>query len=339
MRIKALIIRIITQFIRDKRTLALMIIAPMFVLFLINLTFNGEEYNPIIAVYNFPEILEENLKDRGVIIEDVPLNEAEELIEKKELDGIIVMHKTNSKITLEGSEPSVNKRVIEVFQNSLKELNGRSIKPEIEFIYGSSKMSLIDSVGPVLIGFFIFFFVFLIAGISLLRERSSGTLEKLLSTPLRRYEIVLGYVLGFGIFTTFQSAIISWYAVKGLGIMMEGSFIYVLLITFLLSMTALTLGTLLSTFANNELQMMQFIPIIVIPQVFFAGLFNIDTFGEYLKLVSKIMPLSYGANALREVMIRGKGWESISTDVYVLLAFSGVFIVLNILALKKYRRI
>jgi len=337
MRINALVIRIITQFIRDKRTLGLMIIAPIFVLFLINLTFNSDDYSPKLAIYNAPEELKSVFTQKGATVMDISLSEANDLIINKEIDAIIELNGFNSKVTLEGSDPTVNKRVIEVFQNSLKSMSNNSLEPEVIFLYGDKDMKLFDNFGPVLIGFFIFFFVFLIAGISLLRERTSGTLERLLATPLRRYEIVLGYVIGFGLFTTLQSAIISWFTVKVLGIMMEGSFLYVLLITFLLSMTALTIGTLFSTFANNELQMMQFIPIIVIPQVFFSGLFNLDSFGKYLKLVSKLMPLTYGADALREIMIRGKGWDSISKDVYVLLIFSGVFIILNIISLKKYR--
>ncbi|QAV27831.1 ABC transporter permease [Neobacillus thermocopriae] len=124
-----------------------------------------------------------------------------------------------------------------------------------------------------------------------------------------------------------------------LRMMMEGSFWYVLLITFLLAMTALTLGTLLSAFANNELQMIQFIPLVVVPQVFFSGLFNLDTMEPWLRSIGVAMPLYYGADALREIMIRGKGWEAISFDVSVLVGFSLLFMILNVLALKKYRKL
>jgi ABC-2 type transport system permease protein len=191
----------------------------------------------------------------------------------------------------------------------------------------------------VLIGFFIFFFVFLIAGVSFLRERTGGTLERLLATPLRRWEIVAGYVIGFGLFTTIQASLISWFSIKALGIMMEGSFFHVLLITFLLAMTALTLGTLLSAFAGSELQMIQFIPLVVVPQVFLSGLFNLETIPAWLRSFSTVMPLTYGADALREIMIRGKGWSAIWTDVYVLLAFSLSFMILNVFALKKHRKL
>jgi ABC-2 type transport system permease protein len=199
-------------------------------------------------------------------------------------------------------------------------------------------MKTIDRFGPIMIGVFIFFFVFLIAGVSFLRERTTGTLERLLSTPLKRWEIVLGYVCGFGIFTVFQALLISWFSIQILGIMMIGSFGYVMLLTMLLSMTALTLGTLLSAFAANELQMIQFIPLIIVPQVFLSGLFPLDTLPMWLQRVGYATPIYYGSEALMNIMIRGKGWSAIALDVYVLIGFSLLFMLLNVLALRKHRK-
>ncbi|GLH63490.1 ABC transporter permease [Parageobacillus sp. G301] len=342
MRVWAIVIRIIRQFFRDKRTLALMIVAPMFVLFLMNLVFNGEEYQPAIAVSkNVPEVVVEKLAKYDADVEELTKATARKQLEKQQIDAFMEMDKGAPEITLEGSDPTVNKAVLMTVQKALQELapQTRSLQLKTTYLHGSEDMELFDNFGPVLIGFFVFFFVFLIAGVSFLRERTGGTLERLLATPLRRWEIVAGYVIGFGIFTTFQASLISWFAVDILDMMMEGSFVYVLLITFLLAMTALTLGTLLSAFANNELQMMQFIPLVVIPQVFFSGLFNLDTMEEWLRSLSVVMPLTYGADALREIMIRGNGWNEIAKDVYVLLGFAVLFMILNVVALKKYRKL
>ncbi|TLS36112.1 ABC transporter permease [Pseudalkalibacillus caeni] len=340
MRIQAIVIRIIQQFFRDKRTLGLMIVAPMFVLLLMSLVFNGEDYHPTVAVSNMPEPLKEQLEEQNVTIVDYTEQEAMEALKEKELDAFIKMNK-EPEINLEGSDPTANKAVLMAFQEAMKSMqtNGGEQKLAIHYLYGSEDMELFDNFGPVLIGFFIFFFVFLISGVSFLKERTGGTLERLLATPLRRWEIVVGYVIGFGLFTTVQATLISWFSIQILGIMMEGSFFYVLLITFLLAMTALTLGTLLSAYANNELQMIQFIPIVVVPQVFFSGLFNMETMAEWLQSIGLVMPLTYGADALREIMIRGQGWEMIAQDVYILLAFSIGFMILNILALKKHRKL
>ncbi|MBA2872735.1 ABC-2 type transport system permease protein [Anoxybacillus calidus] len=342
MRVRAIVVRIIRQFFRDKRTLGLMIFAPMFVLFLMNLVFNGEEYKPTIGVAkDVPDVIVEKLEKNDAVIKEMTKETANNQLEKQKIDAFIEMNDQAPKITLEGSDPSVNKAVLVSVQNAFQALAPQTQSLDLKTIYlhGSEDMALFDNFGPVLIGFFVFFFVFLIAGVSFLRERTGGTLERLLATPLRRWEIVIGYVIGFGIFTTFQASLISWFAIDILDMMMEGSFLYVLFITFLLAMTALTLGTLLSAFANNELQMFQFIPLVVVPQIFFSGLFNLETMTEWLRSLSVIMPLTYGADALREIMIRGNGWEEIALDVYALLGFSLLFMVLNVIALKKYRRL
>ncbi len=342
MRVRAIVVRIIRQFFRDKRTLALMIVAPMFVLFLMNLVFNGKEYKPTIAVdKNVPAVVVEKLTKHDANVKELTKTAAHKQLEKQQIDAFIEMDEHTPSITLEGSDPTVNKSVLMVVQKAFQELapQTQSSKVKTTYLHGSEDMRLFDNFGPVLIGFFVFFFVFLIAGVSFLRERTGGTLERLLATPLKRWEIVAGYVIGFGIFTTFQASLISWFAIDILDMMMEGSFLYVLLITFLLAMTALTLGTLLSAFANNELQMIQFIPLVVVPQIFFSGLFNLDTMAEWLRSLSVVMPLTYGADALREIMIRGNGWNEISLDVYVLLGFSLLFMVLNVIALKKYRKL
>jgi ABC-2 type transport system permease protein len=342
MRVRAIVVRIIRQFFRDKRTLGLMIFAPMFVLFLMNLVFNGEEYKPTIGVAkDVPDVIVEKLEKNDDEIKEMTKETANNQLEKQEIDAFIEMDGGTPKITLEGSDPSVNKAVLVSVQKAFQALAPQTQSMDLKTIYlhGSEDMALFDNFGPVLIGFFVFFFVFLIAGVSFLRERTGGTLERLLATPLKRWEIVIGYVIGFGIFTTFQASLISWFAIDILDMIMEGSFLYVLLITFLLAMTALTLGTLLSAFANNELQMFQFIPLVVVPQIFFSGLFNLETMAEWLRSLSIVMPLTYGADALREIMIRGNGWEEIALDVYVLLGFSLLFMVLNVIALKKYRRL
>lgn len=341
MRIMALVIRILRQIVRDKRTMALLIVAPILVLTMLHLVFNGKDYVPNIGLVDIPAVIENQLNLEDAHIQHYETTElAKKDLSNKELDGYLLFENQVPSVVLEGSDPSVNGSVMKWVQNTLKSLQPNSgTEPAIEYLYGSSDTRQFDYFGPVLLGFFVFFFVFLIAGVSFLRERTTGTLERLLASPLKKWEIVIGYVIGFGLFAMIQAAIIAAYSIYVLGMLMEGSFIYVLLITVLLSLTALTLGILLSAFANNELQMMQFIPIAVIPQIFFSGLFNLETISEWLKWVTPFTPLYYAANALRNVMVRGMGWDMISQDLLVLLGFSLLFILLNVLALRKYRKI
>lgn len=340
MTIIAIITRIIRQFRRDKRSLALMFIAPLFVLTLMWLVFDSETYIPTIAVVDGPDVIVNSIEEEATVNE-LEKNVAMDSIKSGKVDALITFDGRKMEILLEGSDPNTTNAVRMTIQQALKNIQQEQLTSELTFTYlhGSSELGLFDHVGPVLIGFFVFFFVFIIGGVSFLRERTQGTLDRMLATPLKRWEIVSGYVLGFGIFTIIQSIIIAAFAIYILNMWMDGSFGYVLLITFLLAMTALTLGTLLSAYANNEFQMIQFIPLVIVPQVFFSGLFNLETMAEWLRLLGKVMPLTYGAEALRDIMIRGKGVEAFYLEVFILIGFSLSFYLLNIVALKKHRKL
>jgi ABC-2 type transport system permease protein len=342
MRVKALVIRILRQILRDKRTIALLIFAPILVLTMLHLVFNGDDYVPKVGLVDVPKAIVERIDDGDAkITEYHSEKKAKEDLANRDIDGYLLFNGKSPAVYLEGSDPGVNGATIKWIQSSMKLLQpgNSSVDLKVSYLHGSSKMGQFDFFGPVLLGFFVFFFVFLIAGVSFLRERTTGTLERLLSSPLRKWEIVVGYVLGFGIFTMIQATIIASYAIYVLGMLMEGAFGFVLLITLLLSLTALTLGILLSAFANNELQMIQFIPIIVVPQIFFSGLFNLDTISDWLSWIGPLTPLYYAADALRDVMVRGYGWTDIYLDILVMAGFSILFMMLNILALRKYRKI
>lgn len=343
MRIRAIVIRILRQFFHDKRTLMMMLVAPMLILFMMSLVFNGNTYVPKLGAVNVPAPLIQKLQDLNADVTVYTAEEAQTELNNVRLDAVLDMHGTAPQVTLEGSDPSKNKAVLFLLQKALQSASPTStataLPPTISYLHGAADMAAFDNFGPVLIGFFVFFFVFLLSGVSFLRERTGGTLERLLATPLRRWEIVVGYILGFGIFTTMQATLIAWFATSVLGLMMVGSFWYVLLITLLLALSALSLGTLISAFANNEFQMIQFIPLIIVPQVFFSGLFSLDTMSDYLRWIGHLMPLFYGADALRNIMIRGAGWDRIWLDVLVLVSFTLVFMILNIVALKKHRKL
>ncbi|WP_043930147.1 ABC transporter permease [Bacillus sp. EB01] len=342
MRIRALIIRILKQFFRDKRTMALMILAPILILTMLNLVFNGKDYVPKAGLIGIPEQLKDQLDLSDAEVKDFDsISHAEQALKDGELDGYLELKDNKPSIVLEGSDPTANRAFMLWIQHAFEPIvpETETQAPTVEYLHGSDSMSQFDYFGPVLLAYFVFFFVFLIAGVSFLRERTSGTLERLLASPLRRWEIVIGYVVGFGIFTTIQAAIISWYGIYILDMLMEGSFLLVLLTTLLLSFTALTLGTLLSAFANNEMQIIQFIPLVIVPQVFFSGLFNIETMSEWLSWIGPFTPLYYAADAMRDVMVRGYGIGEIYPDLLLLFGLSALFMVLNSVAIKKHRKI
>ncbi|WP_339250683.1 ABC transporter permease [Paenibacillus sp. FSL P2-0136] len=344
MRIRAITLRILQQFIHDRRTMALMFIAPLLVLSLMSLVFGSDAYEPRIGVSGGAAVFSSALEaEQAEVTSYADEASGQAALKAGAIDALLTMKGDAPAIVLEGSNPAANRAVIMALQEAAQSLRpqapgGGQLQPQISYLYGAEDMKTIDRFGPIMIGVFVFFFVFLIAGVSFLRERTTGTLERLLSTPLKRWEIVTGYVCGFGIFTVFQALLISWFSIQVLGIMMTGSFGYVLLMTLLLSMSALTLGTLLSAFAANELQMIQFIPLVIVPQIFLSGLFPLDTLPLWLQRIGLATPMYYGSQALMDIMVRGRGWSDIAGDVFMLIGFSLLFMLLNVLALRKHRR-
>jgi len=350
MRIRALILRIIRQFLRDKRSLALLIAAPLLVLSLMYLVFGGDASAPKLGTVRLPAAVTERLAQLNADVTAFDTAEAADAaLKSRAIDAYMWQDGASLRVKLEGSDPANNRAATITIQQALQQQAAGAFPAAeagtgapaltVEYLHGSADMSAFDSMSPVLIGLFAFFFVFLIAGVSFLKERTSGTLERLLATPLRRWEIVAGYMAGFGIFTSVQAALIAGYTIGALGSAMAGSFWYVLLVMLLLSLTALSFGTFLSAFADSEFQMIQFIPIVIVPQVFFSGMFDLDGMSPWLSWIAHITPLKYGADALRSVMLRGEGWSAIAADVSVLAALSLVFMAANVLALRKHRRI
>lgn len=338
MRVRAVMMRILRQLAHDKRTIGLMILAPILVLTFMAFIFDGTTYHPRIGIINAPLHFVRELENNDAVVIRYSESEAFFALKASEVDAIINFESGIPHIDLEGSDPGKAKAVMNISHLAMKQTNMEE-PIEITYVYGYKDMSDFDSFGPILIGFFVFFFVFLISGVAFLRERDTGTLERALATPIHRWEIVMGYICGYGVFTVLQSTLIAWYAIYMLKIMMVGSFGMVLLITILTAMVGLSIGIFISAFASNELQMIQFIPIIIVPQMFFSGLFDLSTMAPWLQLLGRMMPLWYVSDALTNVMIRGKGWNAIFLDAAVLLIICLIFVIANIFALKKYRKI
>ncbi|MEH7235131.1 ABC transporter permease [Bacillus sp. JJ1562] len=351
MRIIALIKRIFQQLLRDKRTLALLFVAPLLILSLMYVMFNGDSSEPTLGVVDLDDTLIETLKENDIsIVEFGQIKNPVKTILEHELDGLLVMENEQSTLTLTNNDPTSAKalqmKVNQVFaarsqEKLVSQIPNLGQVPKIEletnYVFGSDETVFFDVLSPILIGFFVFFFVFLISGIGLLKERTTGTLERLLSTPIRRGEIVTAYLVGFGIFAIIQTVIVVFFAIKVLDVTLVGSIWNVLVINLLLALVALSLGILLSAFAASEFQMVQFIPVAVIPQIFFSGIIPLEGMANWLQAIAKVMPLYYAADALKGVMYRGLGFPDISLNLLALVIFATVFIILNVFALKKYR--
>ncbi|AMM94729.1 ABC transporter permease [Peribacillus simplex] len=336
MRIASLVTRITQQMRRDRRTLALFFLAPLLILTLMYFIFDTEASDLKIVVTGSNEAMVKALKQA-----DFQVTAAEEFSQGKmienDTDGWLQVENGKIKLTLLNDEPSRAKAVQMQMMQGLQGDGKNTPSIEKQYVYGDAKTKGFDTFSPMLVSFFVFFFVFLIAGIALLKERTSGTLERLLATPIKRYEIVAGYVIGYGIFALVQTLIVVLYAVNVLDIVLVGSIWLVLLTNILVALVALSLGTLLSSFATSEFQMVQFIPLVIVPQVFFTGIFPLDGMADWLQKIGKVMPLYYASDAMNGIMYKGFTFNEVLLDLLILLAFSVVFITINIISLKKYR--
>ncbi|HTM22243.1 MAG TPA: ABC transporter permease [Kofleriaceae bacterium] len=241
-------------------------------------------------------------------------------------------------VRVEGGDPSVTRAVTLALHRAETALTmARTPQVDISYLHGSPDMSSFDNFGPVLVGFMVFFFVFMVSGIAFVRERTTGTLERMLATPVRRWEVVLGYAAAFAVLVVIQAGLIAAASVYLYGMMLVGSFAWLLVITTLLALGAMTIGMLLSAFARSEFQLIQFIPVVIVPQIFFCGLFQMETMNPALRALGRGLPLTYGAHAMREIMIRGGGGGAIAGDLVFLAVFPALCLLANMLALKKLR--
>ena len=206
---------------------------------------------------------------------------------------------------------------------------------EISYLHGSDDWKVFDYFGPVFIGMFIFIFVFITSGMSLITERTGGTMERLLVTPIKPWQLVLGFCLGFGLVSIIQASIVLWASVALVGFPNEGSLLTVVCVTVSLALVSLTLGLLVSGLARTPFQVIQFMLILVFPQVLLSGIFDLSQAPDWMQLLSEFMPITYGTEAMREVMLRGASFTDIGLELAILWAFIAVFFALACISFRR----
>jgi ABC-2 type transport system permease protein len=377
LRVAAVFRRIVAQFRRDPRSLALLFVAPLAIIALLGWVLGSQQAMAArVAVINDSTVagsgaiagrLQSALEGQPGITIDRSLADdatARQMLKDKKLDLVVVLPADfslqNRKIDLLtlGLNPTGEASVLPAIQTALlsavTDAAGAAL-PTIErtTVYGSPNATQLDSLAPVVVGFFAYFFVFILTGISFLRERIGGTLERLLATPVSRAEIVLGYSLGFGFFATLQVAIVLAFVLGrldipalgpvrafavGLGVHTAGNPLISYLLVLILGLGAVSLGIFLSTFARTELQILQFIPIVIVPQGLLGGFFwPIEGLPSLLQPVARILPVTYAIDGLRQVMIAGADLSSpqVLLDLGVLTGIAAIFVVLAAATIRR----
>ena len=363
----AITARLLAQFRHDHRTLGILFVTPLVVLGLFALLFRTDAPLPTVGVVAsdgaLSEAIVEALADSDAIetVQAGSADEAEERVREGELDAYVDLPSepdaegvVRPEVVVEGTDQRLGAIVPAALQRAvvaaLAELAPSpppgapvsalpSVEVEVRSIFGGDEeLDTLDLFGGPFIGLLIFFLVYVVTSVSFLRERSLGTLERLMASPLRRTEIVVGYMLGFTIVALVQAAEVLGFGLVVLDLYNAGSVWLIFGIEVLLAVGAVNLGIFLSTFARNEFQAVQFIPLVVVPQVLLSGLLvPIDAEPEWLQWISNALPLTYAVDALREVMLRGAdlATAAIQLDVTVLAGFCVLVIVAAAATLRR----
>jgi len=161
---------------------------------------------------------------------------------------------------------------------------------------------IFDRIGIIMLGVFPFILMFLITSIAMLRERTTGTLERLLTTPLHKLDLLFGYGIAFGVLAAIQASAGAGLAYGAFDLQTAGSAGLVILIAVADAVLGMALGLFFSAFASSEFQAVQFMPLVAFPQLFLCGLFTPrDQMAGWLHALSDIFPLTYAVQALQEV--------------------------------------
>ena len=360
MRTLAITKKVIKELLRDKRTLAMMFLAPVFIMWLMNLMFSASTtVNIKLAAQDLPTSLVTKMDDLDHVSVQTynDLNQAKKDLADEKVDAVVSYKNSEYQVdyaNADASKTSVTRQVLRTsiasegsnqllarIKQVLPKLNLEVKTPEIResYQYGDENTSFFTSMIPVLIGFVVFFFVFLISGMALLKERTSGTLERLLATPVKRSEIVYGYMLSYGLIAIFQTALVVLAAIWLLDVEVVGNLFNVIIVNVVLALVALAFGILLSTLAKSEFQMMQFIPLVIMPQLFFSGIIPLSSMRDWAQTVGIFLPLTYSGDAMSQIILYGRGIGDVLPNIAVLLIFLVILTILNIVGLLRYRKV
>ncbi len=193
-----------------------------------------------------------------------------------------------------------------------------------------------DRIALIMLGIFPFIIMFLITSIAMLRERTSGTLERLFTTPVGKLDPLFGYGIAFGLAAAVQAAVASAAAYGLFDLETAGSGWLVILIAVANAVLGVALGLLCSAFARTEFQAVQFMPVVALPQLLLCGLFvPRDQMAGWLQAISDVLPLSYAVEALQEVGSNVNPTETMWRDLVIVL---GAVVVALVLAATTLRR-
>jgi ABC-2 type transport system permease protein len=358
--------RIFMDLKNDKRTLALMFIAPIFAMFVFGLAFSGEVKNLRTEVVNLDrgptDTVTPTFSLSGMILGNIDksvlklessssVDAAKAKVENGDAYAVIVFPegltenvlaakqgKPNSENTtvqlyIDQSNVNVANAVVKTVNEALLKTADQAgmklpVTVDTVAIYGKNAR-FIDFFVPGIMAFVVFMLTTLLTLVSFVGERTSGTLLRMLATPLRERDIVLGYASAFSVVGILQSAILLLVGILAFHIIIVGNVLFAFVVIALLAVVSQALGILLSSFAKRESQVIQFLPFVLLPTFLLAGIFwPLEAIPSWLRPFSYLVPPTYAVDACRSVMLRGWGLGRIWIDIVALMGFAVAFLAL-----------
>ena len=283
----------------------------------VNMVENGKAYGVIIFPTNFTSDFYSKLQDRS--------NPGSTTVELR-------LDKSNTNVA-DAISNTVNAAVLKTVTDIGSEM---PISVNAGDAIYAQNARFIDFFVPGIMTFTVYQLTVLLTLLDFVRERTSGTLYRLMASPLKETEIVAGYTLAFSIVGTVQAALILIVGTVVYKITVVGNILLAFAVIALLAVVSVSLGVLLSSIARRETQAVQLIPFIILPVLLLSGIFlPVEGLPSWMRPAAYLLPTTYTADAVRAVLLKGWGLDKISIDVGVLVAFIVVFLVLAMLTLRS----
>jgi ABC-2 type transport system permease protein len=356
----------------DRRTVGFLVMMPLLMITIFGYTFGGNVKNVDVYVVNLDQA-PASMSVAGGIIADLQHRDtlhivkilttadavpsSTERVKDAKIWATIVFNETFSsdvanasttgfpafiRLIIDGTNPNIVTAIVNDLQMAVRAAlgTGISVAPIIvdyDLVYGQDAR-FIDFFAPGVMGLAAMMVTFMLSIISFVHERSTSTLDRLLSTPVTEGEIVAGYALAFGLVGLIQSCVIIIAAILLFDVMIVGNVLLALFVVFILGVGNQGLGFMLSSFAKNEFQAIQFLPLVLFPSILLSGVFwPLEAVPTLLRPVSYFIPLTYAVEGLRSVMIRGWSIDGIWLQLLVLVAFAIAMLMLSAWGLKRRR--
>ena len=365
--------RVFHEMRHDRRTVALMLFAPIFAMFIFGLAFSGEVQDVKLIIVNddhgmdagqskvmISEQVAGSIDENAVTIERAAsLDKAIGMVEDGEAYGVLYFpanftrdlmmklnnstYEGNSNILLKLDKSNVNvwtalaQEVNKAVMDTMEE-RGQQFPISVDTsdaIYGSNA-DFMDFFVPGIMAFVVYILTTLLTLLTFVGERTSGTLERIMTTPVRASEIVLGYVITFSVVGMIQAATLLIIGIVVFDVLIVGNVALAFLVIVMLAIVCQAMGIMLSALAQREAQAIQFFPFNVMPAFLLSGIFwPLEAIPYWLRPASYIIPVTYAINATRAVMLKGWGLSRIWPELLALAGFAVVFMFLAFATLKR----